>query len=179
MEIRRILTIVDDIPNQTGRPAMRVATAAAIKNPLVERYDENLEKLLDLGGDVGKVLAERALEIVGNGQVLSVTKAALVGMDSVLEHAAALLHHKFGASVSGLLGDVPEVLPSKKAQGGPGTILSIPMAPAASGVAALEIRVQESPQPDEIVVALALNCAGVPAIDEGDISGDGSADAAG
>jgi hypothetical protein len=178
LEIRRILTIVDDNPNESGRPAMRVATAAAVKNPLVEGYDEDLQKLLDLGGSLGEVLAEKALKIVDNGQILSVAKAALLGTDSVLEHAAALLHHKFSASVSGLFGDVPELLPSTKAQGGPGSVISIPMDSASSGDA-FEIRVQGSPQPDEIVVALALNCAAAPAVGKGDGSGDGSAGVAG
>lgn len=158
MEIRRILTIVEDNPGEPDQPAMRVAAAAAIKNPLIERYDENLEKLLDLGGILGKVLAERALQVLGDGQVLSVTKAALVGADSEPEHASALIHHKFGASVSGLLGDVPEILPSTRAQGGPGAILSIPMDNASSADAGFELRVPGSPKPDEIVVALALNC---------------------
>ena len=119
MEIRRILTIVEQSPKASGPTEMRVATAAAIKNPLVESYEEDLEKLLDLGGSLGKLLAERVLNYVDNGQIVNVTKAALVGSDSVLEHAAALLHRKFSASVSGVLGDVPELLPSKKAQGAP------------------------------------------------------------
>ena len=179
MEIRRILTIVDDNPNEPGQPAMRVATAAAIKNPLVEHYDEDLEKLLDMGGTLGKVLAEKALNIVGNVQIMSVTKAALVGTDSELEHAAALIHHKFSTSVNDTLGDLPEILPSKKAQGGPGAILSIPMAHASSGSAAFEIRLQGSPQPDEIVVALALNCASATTIGKVDASGEGSAGSVG
>ncbi len=171
MEIRRILTIVEQSPNASGPTAMRVATAAAIKNPLVESYEEDLERLLDLGGNLGKLLAEEVLNYADNGQIVNVTKAALVGSDSVLEHAAALLHRKFSASVSGVLGDVPELLPSKKAQGGPGAILSIPMDSDPSG-GAFEIRVQGSPQPDEIVVALAINCSGAPATDEGGGSGD-------
>ena len=175
MEIRRILTIVEQSPNASGPTTMRVATAAAIKNPLVESYEEDLERLLDLGGNLGKLLAEEVLNYADNGQIVNVTKAALVGSDSVLEHAAALLHRKFSASVSGVLGDVPELLPSKKAQGGPGAILSIPMDSDPSGGTAFEIRVQGSPQPDEIVVALAISCAGAPATDERDGSGDNPA----
>ena len=131
--------------------------------------------MLELGGSLGKVLAEKTLNYVEDGQILNVAKAALVGSDSVQEHAAALLHRKFSASVSGIIGDVPELLPSKKAQGGPGAILSIPMDSGSSGDAAFEIRVQGSPQPDEIVVALAINCSGAPATDEGDGSGDSPA----
>ena len=48
-------------------------------------------------------------------------KGAIVGSAGELEHAAALIHPKFGAPVRKRLGRGPAIIPSTKKFGGPGS----------------------------------------------------------
>jgi hypothetical protein len=175
-EIRRIITVVEEILIEAGkkieRPVRKAAAIAVIKNPFAGRYVEDLSLLYDYGEILGKILAERALKALGGRpeDAESYGKGAIVGVDGEIEHAHAILHPKLGKPFREALGGVDyckAIIPSAAKVGGPGTPLDIPLhykraAFVRSHYDAMEVRVPDAPKPDEIVVALAISQGGRP-----------------
>ena len=94
-------------------------------------------------------------------------KAAAVGEDGELEHAAAILHPKLGTPVRRVLGRGAALIPSSKKRGGPGVALDIPLghkdaAFVRSHFDGMEVRITDAPRANEIVVALAVTDSGRP-----------------
>ena len=99
--------------------------------------------------------------------VESFGKAAAVGADGELEHAAAILHPKLGAPFREVLGKGAALIPSSKKRGGLGAPLDIPLghkdaAYVRSHFDGMEVRVADAPRADEIVVAIAVTDSGRP-----------------
>jgi len=71
-----------------------------IENPCAGKYVEDLSELMIIGEELGELLAERAVGALGipAEKAESYGKAAAVGENGELEHAAAILHPKLGAS---------------------------------------------------------------------------------
>src|SRR4029077_18889584 len=115
---------------KTVEPATRRAAAAAvIENPFAGRYVEDLSELIEIGEELGAVLTERvvaALSILGPSAE-SYGKAAAVGENGEIEHAAAVLHPKLGTPVRRVLGKGAALIPSSKKRGGMGVTLDIPL----------------------------------------------------
>ena len=131
--IRKIVTIVEETRSEMGRdvlpPTRRAAAIAVIANPAAGRYVEDLSELSDIGEALGALLTEKAIAALGveGGKVESYGKAAAVGENGELEHAAAILHPKLGAPVRKALGKGAALIPSSKKRGGPGVALDIPL----------------------------------------------------
>ena len=94
-------------------------------------------------------------------------KAAAVGENGELEHAAAILHPKLGTPVRKALGKGAALIPSSKKRGGPGVALDIPLghkdaAFVRSHFDGMEIRVNDAPRANEIMVAVAFTSGGRP-----------------
>jgi hypothetical protein len=171
--IRKIVVVVDETLTEMGRsvdpPIRRAAALAVIANPFADRYVEDLSVLVALGEELGGLLVERALGALGivGRAVESYGKAALVGEDGELEHAAALLHPKMGAPVRKALGGGAALIPSSKKRGGPGAVLDIPLghkdaAFVRSHFDGMEVRINDAPRAGEIAVAVALTTGGRP-----------------
>ena len=101
-KIRRIIILVEEIHKEIGRsinpPARKVTIAAIIYNPYAGKYVEDLEPFYDLGEEIGGLLAQKgvaALEVEPSA-IVSYGKGAIVGLDGEIEHAAAILHPRFG-----------------------------------------------------------------------------------
>src|SRR5712692_4325928 len=124
-KIRKIVTIVEETQTEMGQPVnpptRRAAAAAVIENPFAGRYVENLTELMEIGEELGGLLAERAVAALGipGPSAESYGKAAAVGENGELEHAAALLHPKLGTPVRKVLGKGAALIPSSKKRGGP------------------------------------------------------------
>ncbi|MTW18144.1 amino acid synthesis family protein [Rhodoplanes serenus] len=172
-KIRKLVTVVDETLTEMGRavspPVRRAAAVAVIENPFAGRYVEDLAPLIDMGEALGQLLAERAVAALGvAGDVCeSYGKAALVGADGELEHAAALLHPKMGAPVRKTLGKGAALIPSSKKRGGVGAELDIPLghkdaAFVRSHFDGMQVAVADAPRADEIVVAVAVTTGGRP-----------------
>jgi hypothetical protein len=171
LDIRRFYMISEETLIEGGRslelPLRRVAVAAVIVNPLAGAYGEDLEPLIDFGETLGRELTRRALMLLGGVPAESFGKAAIVGMDGELEHAAALLHPKFGAPMREAIGGGKALIPSAKKMGGPGTAIDVPLhykdaMMVRSHFDAFEVRVPAAPRDDEIVVVAALTSGGRP-----------------
>jgi hypothetical protein len=182
--IRKLVTVVEETRTEQGRavtpPIRRAAAIAVIENPFAGRYMEDLSELIEFGENLGAILAERAIAALGieGRRVHSYGKAAAVGEDGELEHAAALLHPKFGAPVRAALGGGAALIPSSKKRGGPGVAIDIPLghkdaAFVRSHFDGMEVRVTDAPRAAEIVVALAITDAGRPLPRIGGLTVDG------
>lgn len=172
-EIRRVITIVEETLIEGGRPVdpptRRAAVIAVIRNPYAGTFVEDLSALSVVGEALGDILPRRAVAALGIGgdQVESFGKAAAVGVDGELEHAAAILHPKLGAPFRDVLGKGAALIPSSKKRGGLGVPLDIPLghkdaARVRSHFDGMEVRVPDVPRADEIVVAIAVTDSGRP-----------------
>jgi hypothetical protein len=172
-KIRKLLTFVEETRLEMGQPVepptRRAAAIAVIENPFAGRYVEDLSELIDIGEELGGLLAARAVAALGieGPRAESYGKAAAVGENGELEHAAAILHPKLGAPVRKVLGTGAALIPSSKKRGGPGVALDIPLghkdaAFVRSHFDGMEVRVTDAPRANEIVVAVAVTDSGRP-----------------
>jgi Amino acid synthesis len=172
-KIRKIVTFVEETRTEMGRavnpPTRRAAAAAVIENPFAGTYVEDLTELMEIGEELGTLLTERAIAALGILGALaeSYGKAAAVGENGELEHAAAILHPKLGTPVRKTLGKGAALIPSSKKRGGPGVTLDIPLghkdaAFVRSHFDGMEIRVNDAPRGNEILVAIAVTDSGRP-----------------
>jgi hypothetical protein len=155
-KIRKIVTFVEEVRTEMGRavdpPTRRAAAVAVIENPFAGRYVEDLSELTEIGLELGRILTERAVAALGipGDSAESYGKAAAVGEDGELEHAAAILHPKLGTPVRQVLGRGAALIPSSKKRGGPGVVLDIPLGH------------KDAPRAGEIMVAVAVTDSGRP-----------------
>jgi len=172
-KIRKIVTLVEETRREmdkTIEPATRRAAAAAvIENPFAGRYVEDLSELIEIGEELGALLTERAVAALGiaGPSAESYGKAAAVGENGELEHAAAVLHPKLGTPVRRVVGKGAALIPSAKKRGGMGVTLDIPLghkdaAYVRSHFDGMEIRVSDAPRANEILVAIAVTDSGRP-----------------
>jgi hypothetical protein len=171
LEIRRLYTVSDEVVREGGREVGRLVTrvgvAAVIANPYAGQFVADLDLLVGFGEELGGILTRRAVALLGGNAPESFGKAAIVGLAGELEHAAALLHPKFGAPMRAALGGGAAIIPSAKKMGGPGDAIDVPLhykdaAFVRSHFDALEVRVPAAPRADEIVVIAALAHGGRP-----------------
>ena len=172
-KIRKIVTIVEETLSEGGRavspPTRRAAALAVIENPFAGQYVDDLTELMDIGEELGALLTRKAIDALGGDAAIieSYGKAAAVGEDGELEHAAAILHPKLGAPVRKAIGKGAALIPSSKKRTGPGAPLDIPLghkdaAFVRSHFDGMEVRISDAPRAREIVVAVALTDSGRP-----------------
>ncbi len=172
MEIRKLLVGVEETRAAGGRalpqPTRKAIASAVLRNPFAGRYAEDLSPLADMGAEVARLLAERAVAALGpEPRVTAYGKGAIVGTDGELEHAAAILHPTFGAPVRAAVGGGPSLIPSTKLVGGPGTLLAMPIVSrddiwSFDEMDAATVQIPDAPRADEIVVSLVLATGGRP-----------------
>lgn len=172
-KIRKIVTFVEETRTEMGQavnpPTRRAAAAAVIENPFAGKFVKDLSDLMEIGEELGAMLTERAVAALGieGASAESYGKAAAVGENGELEHAAALLHPKMGTPVRKVLGTGAALIPSSKKRGGPGLSLDIPLghkdaAFVRSHFDGMEIRVNDAPRANEILIAIAVTDSGRP-----------------
>ena len=173
LKIRKIVIQLEETSEEMGQPvsppSRKVTAAAVIHNPYAGKYVADLEPLYDLGAEIGGLLAERgvrALDIAPD-MVTSYGKGAVVGINGEIEHAAALMHPRFGAPVRKAVGKGDDIIPSTKKMGGPGSVLVLPITNKNKiwefdDMDAAEISICDAPRPDEILVAVSLAVGGRP-----------------
>jgi hypothetical protein len=171
VEIRKIVTIVDEVHLEAGRPVdppvRRVVVAAVMANPFAGRYVENLTPLIEESVPLGERLTAAAVAQLEGKPVHSYGKGGIVGAKGELEHVAAMLHPKLGTPVREGVGGGTAIIPSAKKRGGPGTSLDVPLhykdaAFVRSHFDAVELRIADAPADDELVIAVAVTDGGRP-----------------
>jgi hypothetical protein len=124
--IRKIATFLEETHTEMGRsidpPTRRAAAVAVIENPYAGKFVEDLSELMLIGEELGELLTLRAVAALGipAATAESYGKAAAVGENGEIEHAAAILHPKLGAPVRKVLGKGAALIPSSKKRGGLG-----------------------------------------------------------
>jgi hypothetical protein len=173
MNIRKLVVEIEEVLSEEGRevfpPICRVVAMAVIKNPFAGHYVEDLSELIDAGEALGAMLGEKAVAALGvdPSAVQSYGKAAIVGEDGALEHAAALLHPKLGAPLRKAVEKGAALVPSSKKRAGVGARIDVPLghkdaAYVRSHFDAIEAGISDAPQADEIVVLVAVTNGGRP-----------------
>jgi hypothetical protein len=167
--IRKWVSSIEDVLSDgqraTERPIRRAVIGAVISNPYAGRWSDDLELLERAGEVLATEFMQRALALL-DGSVEAYGKGGIVGEHGELEHVAAILHPRFGHPTRSLSGGI-SILPSVKKRGGQGASVDIPLHHKTamlirSHFDAIEFRVPDAPQADEIVVALAVSNGGRP-----------------
>ena len=172
-DIRKLVVTVEETHRESGKgvsPATRKAAAVAvIANPFAGKYVEDLTPLIDIGEELGGLLAKRAVAALGidGGKAESYGKAAIVGEGGELEHAAAILHPKMGKPVREALVKGAALIPSAKKLGTMGTPIDVPLGHKDAAFVrthfdGMEVRVADAPRADEILVAIVVTDSGRP-----------------
>ena len=173
MQLRKIVLLVEETHQEGEKgvtpPTRRAAAIAVIKNPCAGRYVDDLAELIEIGERLGGTLGDRAVAALGvpKENTESYGKAAVVGLNGELEHAAAILHPKLGAPLRASVGGGKAIIPSAKKRGPAGTPIDIPLhfkdaAFVRSHFDAMEVRVTDAPRDDELLVAVAVTDSGRP-----------------
>ncbi|MDI2098292.1 amino acid synthesis family protein [Ruicaihuangia caeni] len=172
MNIRKIITIVEEVVAEGGRPvepAARIAVVAAvIDNPwhghgFVDDLSDGIERT---ASELGALLAPRVVEALGS-PVEAYGKAAIVGTDGEIEHGSALIHTlKFGDHFR-TAARATTLLPAVEKRAVAGAVFDVPLkhitdATIRSHHQSVEVRIPDAPHPHEIVVGLVAAAQGRP-----------------
>jgi amino acid synthesis protein len=164
MDIRKTVTLVEEINSEYGAPAQdrlrRVAIAAVFKNPLAgAATGANLKPLIDYSLELGASLTRTALTTLGArpAQLRAYTKAALVGTGGDLEHGAAMIHPRLGMAMRSAIQRGRVIIPGHAKVGPPGTTIDLLYGPIDEGwdldaVDSTPVLIHDAPRPDEIVL---------------------------
>ena len=155
MELRRLLVIADTIDPADTRPVRRVAACAVVHRP------DDIDALVNLGEELGAVLAKEALRALGRPAV-SYGKAAIIGLGGEAEHAAAILHPRMGRPMRAAIGGGAALIPSIQKVAAAGTAIDVPLghkddARAFEFIDTITVAVPAAPRPDEAVVVVAFS----------------------
>lgn len=173
LNIRKIMVSVEETHSEMGQPidppTRKAVAVAVIENPFAGRFQEDLSELMDIGATLGGMLGEKcvaALNITPEAAE-SYGKSAMVGENGELEHAAAILHPKLGAPLRKAVEKGAALVPSSKKMGSPGQVLDVPLghkdaAYVRSHFDGIEIRLNDAPRANEIMVAVAVTDSGRP-----------------
>ena len=171
--IRKLIVQVAEVRKEMGQtidpPTRRAVAIAVIENPYAGRYSENLDELIAIGEELVALHGQKAVAALGiaPADAQSYGKAAIVGENGELEHAAAILHPKLGAPLRAAVEKGAALVPSAKKRGTLGTAIDVPLghkdaAFVRSHFDAMEARVSDAPRANEIVVAVAVTDSGRP-----------------
>lgn len=182
-KIRKLGVFVEETHEEGGKaispPTRKAVAAAVIENPFAGQYVEDLSALMEIGAELGGLLGEKCVAALGIApeQAESYGKAAMVGENGELEHAAAILHPKMGAPLRKAVEKGASLVPSSKKRGGMGQDLDIPLghkdaAYVRSHFDGVEIRFNDAPRANEILVAIAVTDSGRPLPRVGGLTAD-------
>jgi hypothetical protein len=166
LDIRKVVLYLEEVRSEGGRsdaegPLNKVAALAVIRNPYAgQPWSETLDDLVTPSGELAKMLAARALSVLG-GDVDGYGKGAIVGLGGEQEHANACLTSVFGDAFREAVGGAAAWLPSVTKRSGAGAAMDIPVAYrqalwVRSHYDAITVSVPDAPLPDEILVGLAV-----------------------
>ena len=170
MTMRKTLFTKEVVLAEAGQAASRtvtrVAALAVLENPFAGRYEENLEPLFDLGQRLGEDLAAEAVALLA-GPPVAYGKAAIVGVNGDLEHAAAVLHPKLGKPMRAACGGGEALIPSTTKVGSAGATIDVPLAHkdeiwSFDELDTMTLMVGDAPRPNEILAIMAFSDGGRP-----------------
>ena len=169
--IRKIISSVEEIYHEGGpvvdTPLLRGSIMAIIQNPFAGKYEPEIQGFMEDLKPLGVDMAQRLLDMLGGpDKIEGYGKGSLVGGGGELEHGA-LWHAPGGYAMRQLLGTANAIVPSSKKVGGVGARLDVPIthvnaAYVRSHFDGIEVRLNDAPRADEIMVAVAVTDSGRP-----------------
>lgn len=173
LKIRKYYTFVEEVKIDGAKEVegknLKASIAVVFENPYAGKYVEDLSELSKWSADQTPDLVERVLRTAGIEvkDVESYGKAAIVGGNGELEHAAALLHPTLGKPFRDGIGGGKAIIPSAKKMGYPGCAIDVPLhykdaAFVRSHFDAMEVRVPDAPRDNELVLILSVTNCGRP-----------------
>ena len=167
---RKVVFIKETLLAEAGSPATRIVTRIAlllvIANPMAGRYVRDLSELIDLGPALATGWLPDAVAQV-EGKIVAYGKAAIVGVNGDIEHAAALLHPKLGKAMREAIGGGEAIIPSTAKVASAGARIDVPLGHkdnvwSFNELDTLTIGLEDAPRPDEIVLVMAFSDGGRP-----------------
>ncbi|CAN5438908.1 amino acid synthesis family protein [soil metagenome] len=166
IDLRKRLSIVEDIFHEGGppasRPLQRAAILAVIANPFAGKYHADIAPFMKTLEPLGLDMARHLVRLLGGDAktIEGYGKGAIVGAAGELEHGA-LWHVPGGYAMREILGNAKAIVPSAKKVGGPGARLDVPITHinasyVRSHFDAMEVGVPDGPRADEMVLVLVM-----------------------
>lgn len=161
LNVRSFYTFVEDhFPREAGSnelPLRKVAVVAVVKNPCAGRYVSDLSAMIDASEELGKQLADRAVDAMQPYTVQSYGKGGIVGTDGEHEHASALLTTVFAEPLRKAIGGGKAWFQSFVKVASVGATIDVPLAHkdalyVRSHYDGMTIALGNGPQADEIAV---------------------------
>ena len=165
VDVRKLVVTVEEVWHDKGprlaAPLLRGNCAAVVKNPYAGRYVEDIQPLMEALKPLGRAMAVRLVEALGGAaKIEAYGKGALIGIAGELEHGA-LWHVPGGYGMRDLLPGSHAIVPSVTRIGVAGSALDIPIhhrvaAYVRSHFDTVEVRVADSPRPDEMLLVIGM-----------------------
>jgi hypothetical protein len=164
LQIRKSLLLRDIVTSEmthvAERPVVRAVAMAVIGNPFAGRYVEDLTELFEAGRMVGEQLMPDLIRMLSQSPV-SYGKGAIVGVNGEFEHGGACIHPMLGKPMRAAVGGGKAVIPSNVKVGACGATLDVPLSHkddpwSFDHFDTVTVSMPDAPQPDEIVVVLAV-----------------------
>jgi hypothetical protein len=185
VEIKRILTFVDEVRREAGRevspPLRKVAVIAVVANPFAGRFEADLAPLVKASEGVGRTICDLAVALLKPHAPESYGKAAIIGLAGEQEHGVAMLTTVFGNVMRDAAGGGKAWISSMTKRAAPGATIDIPLAHkdalyVRSHYDGITLTLHDAPLPDEIAVICGYASRGRPhhrvgGLAKGDIKG--------
>jgi hypothetical protein len=163
--VGKLVLTVEEVRHDNGpplaTPLLRGSAAAVLKNPYAGRYIADIQPMMEALKPLGREMAARLVEALGGaGRIEAYGKGALVGLAGELEHGA-LWHVPGGYGMRDLLEGSHAIVPSTTKIGAAGAAIDIPIHHRVAAYVrrhfdSLEVRVADSPRPDELMLVIAM-----------------------
>jgi hypothetical protein len=168
IKIRKRSLTIESIFHEGGpvaeQPLKLASACAVIENPYAGRYEPDLMPFMAELRSLGNLLAQELVETLGKDHIEVYSKAAIVGVNGELEHAA-VWHEAGGWAMRAVLGEPKAMVPANKAVAATGYRLMVPLhyvhaSYVRSHYNSVEIGIQDAPRPNEILFALVMGTGG-------------------
>jgi hypothetical protein len=168
IEVRKRALNIETVWHEGGPvaevPLKTAAAIAVIRNPYAGRYEPDLMPFMAELRSLGSEMAEELVQALGRERVEAYGKGAIVGVDGEMEHGA-VWHEAGGWAMRQVLGEPKAIVPAAKAVAGAGFRLMVPVhyvhaAYVRSHFNAVDVSLQDSPRPREILYALVMTTGG-------------------
>jgi hypothetical protein len=171
MDIKRILSFVDEVRSEAGRrtepPLRKCAVVAIVQNPFAGRYVEDLAPLMQASEAIGREISAIAVGLLAPYKPVSYGKAAVIGLAGEQEHGNAMLTTVFGNVMREAAGGGKAWISSFTKRAAPGATIDIPFAHkdalyVRSHYDGISITLHDAPLPDEIALICGYATCGRP-----------------
>ena len=162
MQMRKIITAIEETYNEAGRaaktPLRKVAIIAIIKNPFAgEAYQQDLSSLTEASEALGKQITGLASKAMKPYTMQSYGKASVVGTAGEQQHGAAMVTTIYGNMMRDAAGGGAAWISSTSKRMETGGIIDVPLAHkdalyVRSHYDTMTVMIPDAPLPDEIAV---------------------------